>query len=95
VVIRLTKEDEFWNFIQSESAKLGSAFFLSSGEGRDFETETMKGEDYFGWLIPLEKVNKFRCDSRQESLLDNWNKYLKFVIWEKNDDKISVEFKSF
>lgn len=94
-MIKLTKEDNFWNFIQSEAQKHGSAFFLSSGEGRDFETETMKGEDYFGWLIPLGKVNEFRRDSQSETLLNSWNKYQKFVIWENNNGKISIEFKSF
>ena len=43
------KFNRFWQLIQDTARNFGCVFFGFAGEGRDFETPTMEGEDFSGW----------------------------------------------
>ena len=38
----------YFSLIQDQTEKQGMVFFADAGDGRDFETETMEGEDMIG-----------------------------------------------
>ena len=40
------KFNRFWQLIQDTARNFGCVFFGFAGEGRDFETPTMEGEDF-------------------------------------------------
>ena len=94
-----TQESEkfniFWDLIQESARKRNSVFFGDCGEGRDFKTFDMEGEDFCGWLIPNEKSNEFEKEFLEGEVTDKWSDYITFVIWDKAGEDISVEFKQF
>lgn len=51
--MKSNKFDAFMELVQKEARKKNSRFFISSGEGHDLITETVEGEDLFGWLISI------------------------------------------
>lgn len=53
------KFNAFMDLVQKEAWKNNSRFFISSGEGHDLITETLEGEDLFGWLIPMDRTTEF------------------------------------
>lgn len=100
-----TRENEkfnrFWQLIQNEAHKVECTFFGFAGEGRDFETPDMEGEDFSGWLVPLNDANAFEqlwlsCSDDAQKLEQEFpsSKFV-FAIWHKNADNVSVEFKEF
>lgn len=91
------KFDKFMDMIQKEAAKTGKCFFISSGEGHDFENEEIECEDLFGWLIPIERKKEFISDNiSKEFSLDKWEDFEIFVVWSFDENNnIKIEFKEF
>ncbi len=90
------KFDSFMKIVQKEAAKNNKCFFINSGEGHDFETETMEGEDLFGWLIPIARKKEFISEKSSSSFqADKWESFEIFAIWSERDGNISIEFKTF
>lgn len=95
------KFNRFWQLIQDTACKINCAFFGFAGEGRDFETAEMEGEDFSGWLVPLDDVTAFEAlwsnpSSTAADLQDAFPKAkFLFAIWRMNDDTVSVEFREF
>lgn len=94
------KFNRFWQLIQDTARNFGCVLFGFAGEGRDFETPTMEGEDFSGWLVPSQEVNAFERDwvkSTDADFLEKKHPNAKFVfsLWKKSDTDISVEFKEF
>lgn len=87
-----TKENEkflrFFAIVQKEAEKNQSVFFLDSGDGREFETDTLEGEDLMGWLIPLEKVSAFEKEWEKNNVSDEWSEFFCWVIWENSSNPI-------
>ena len=48
----------FFKLIQEEARKRHSVFFLECGEGNEFETAHIEGEDLRGWLIPEKQAGR-------------------------------------
>lgn len=90
------KFDSFMKIVQKEAAKSNKCFFINSGEGHDFETETMEGEDLFGWLIPIARKKEFISEKSSPNFqADKWESFEIFAIWSEKDGSIFVEFKNF
>lgn len=85
------KFKEFFSIVQSTAKEKDSIFFLDSGDGRDFETSTMEGEDLMGWLIPQNKAAKFKVEWACGDVSDDWSDYYVWAVWEKGE-KITVKF---
>ena len=98
--LKTPESDKFLRFhalIEEEAEKQGKVFFGFAGEGRDFETETMEGEDVSGWLIPKDRADEFEklwLISNNEGL-DDWIDYFLFAIWRLEGDEVKVEFKEY
>lgn len=96
--LRTPENDRFCTFfdiVQKEAAKQGAVFFLDCGEGKDFETENMEGEDLSGWLIPDDKVSQFEPMFLNNENLHGWKDFLRLCCWHMNDGDMLIEFDIF
>lgn len=76
------KEDNFTKLIKKSASEIGKIFIQDSGEGRDFETETMYLEDVSGWLCPEDTPKEYqKCD-----------KWYCFAEWQIKDDIVKINF---
>ena len=88
------KFEKFIELIQNEATKKEKVFFLDAGDGRDFETNDMEGEDLTGWLIPLSKVDEFKKVWEKAEVDDDWIDFFIFVSWKKKGSRITITFKA-
>jgi len=51
--------ERYFSIVQASAQKMNCVFFLDAGDGQEFETELLEGEDLMGWLIPMERVSAF------------------------------------
>jgi hypothetical protein len=89
------KFNKFWLLIQEQAAKKGMVFFGDCGEGNDFETEDMEGENFCGWLIPQDKVKEFEPNWKDDNVADEWSDNMTWVEWKKEKGKVSIEFNNY
>ena len=90
------KFDAFMEIVQKEAHKKGSRFFISSGEGHDLITETLEGEDLFGWLIPLDRTKEFISEKSGDKFCEEkWEKFEIFAIWKLENGNVSIHFQEF
>lgn len=85
------KFKEFFNLVQKTAERNGCVFFLDAGDGRDFENETLEGEDLMGWLIPREKVVEFEQLWKDDDVSDDWTDFFVWAVW-NNDKELTVKF---
>lgn len=85
------KFKEFFNLVQKTAERNGCVFFLDAGDGRDFENETLEGEDLMGWLIPREKVTEFERLWKDDDVSDDWTDFFVWAVW-NNDKELTVKF---
>lgn len=83
---------EFMKIVQDEARKHNSIFFLDSGDGRDFETDHVEGEDLQGWLIPENKADAFKAIWEAGNADDDWVGFFCFATWENSNGNITVQF---
>lgn len=88
------KVERFFAVVQQEARKRKAVFFADAGEGRDFITDDMEGEDLSGWLIPMEDADAFEpLWKNGDSPMDGkWGDMFCFAIW-SNPENPTVEFK--
>lgn len=95
--LRTQENDKFKNFfrfVQDKAKSMGKVFFLDCGEGRELFTNDFEGEDLSGWLIPLERADKFEEKWLQNNNLDEWSENVVFAVW-SFDDRLEIEFRSY
>lgn len=86
------KFNKFFALIQSEAEKQKAVFFADAGDGNDFETATMEGENMMGWLIPKAKVEEFQPLWKRSKVDEEWADFFGWAIWEKDEDNIAIHF---
>ena len=89
------KFERFFNIVQNEAAKQDAVFFLGCGEGRDFSTNEMEGEDLMGWLMPKSNAAKFELEWEEDNVGERWNNFVRFAIWELRDGELIVTFEKY
>ena len=95
------KFNRYWKLVQDAAAEMDRVFFGFAGEGRDFETLTMEGEDFSGWLVPVKEADTFEQDWHEHSDMEfleyNYpNAKFMFAIWcADQHGSIFVSFKEF
>lgn len=95
--LRTQESDKFMRFfsiVQKYAKRQDCVFFLDAGDGRDFETDVLEGEDLMGWLIPQNTINKFEKEWETDSVSDNWSDFYVWAIW-KNPDNPIITFESY
>lgn len=93
------KFNRFWELIQSAARKRDCVFFGYAGEGRDFETEDMEGEDFSGWLVPIQNADTFEREWKKDfgKLFQEKTCEAKFTFafWKEADGRISIVFENY
>lgn len=82
---------KFFAIVQDAAQKKNCVFFLDAGDGRDFENDTLEGEDLMGWLIPKDKVFDFEKEWKQNDVSDDWSDYFVWAVWE-NANNPTIKF---
>ena len=82
----------FFEFVQKKAQEHNAVFFLDSGDGNDFETDTMAGEDLQGWLVPLNIADEFEAEWKDRNEDDKWVDFFCWVEWFALKSEIDVRF---
>lgn len=85
------KFEKFFSIVQNAASEKGCVFFLDSGDGRDFENDSLEGEDLMGWLIPKDKLPDFEKEWETGDVSDDWSDFFVWAIWE-NADNPKIKF---
>ena len=85
------KFERFFAIVQDTAEKIGCVFFLDAGDGRDFENDSLEGEDLMGWLIPKERLSAFEKEWDKGDVSDDWSDFYKWSIWE-NANNPTIRF---
>lgn len=84
---------KFWSLIQDEASKLGKTFFLDCGEGNEYKDNEIECETLSGWLIDNNRADEFeQLFINREPIGEEWQGFVVFVDWKKENGKIKVEF---
>lgn len=67
-------------------------FFGENGEGNDFETEIMEGEDFCGWLIPKQSASDFEPAWQRGDVSEKWLPYMVWAEWIRQGEAVIVRF---
>ena len=86
------KFNRFFSLIQTEAKKQNAVFFADAGDGNDFETELMEGENMMGWLIPSDKVNEFEPLWKKSDVDDSWIDFFRWATWSRYGTSIKIAF---
>lgn len=89
------KFESFFGIVQKKAEDMDSVFFLDHGDGNDYETEIMEGEDLCGWLVPLREASKFSEKFMNNSDLSEWNEYICWAFWSGSKNNPKISFKTF
>lgn len=88
--------ERFFKLVQEEAERQGCVFFMDAGDGRDFETATMEGEDLTGFLIPAFQADafnsRFQADLGFPHNAPEWADFFRFATWKQDGDKITIQF---
>ncbi|MEE0264134.1 MAG: hypothetical protein UD936_00755 [Acutalibacteraceae bacterium] len=93
--LRTQESKKFENFIelvQNKASEENCIFFVDAGDGRDFDTDEMEGEDLSGWLIPVSKASEFTPIWKTNDVNDDWTDFFCFAIWKQVGNKLTVSF---
>lgn len=87
-----SKFNSFFKLIQDRANERNCVFFLDSGDGNEFETESMEGENLQGWLVPQSKADEFENIWRNNEEDDEWVEFFCWVEWQNQNGIIDVKF---
>jgi len=89
------KFERFFGLIQQEAAKKKAVFFLECGEGHDFSTDHLEGEDLRGWLIPNTQADRFEKEWKAGSPGEEWADYIAWATWSGSEAAPVIAIESF
>lgn len=89
------KFNKYWELVQEKAKLNGKVFFADCGEGNDFETDSMEGEDFCGWLIPLDKVKEFEPNWKENNVSDQWIDDMVWLECVNDNGTITIEFNKY
>lgn len=82
----------FFSLVQDTALENNCVFFLDSGDGNEFKTETMEGENLQGWLIPFTKAEEFEKIWKNKNESDEWVEFFCWAEWKIEDGNVKVIF---
>lgn len=85
----------FFKLVQEEARKCHSVFFLECGEGNDFETAHIEGENLRGWLIPEKQADRFERIWLKDSPGEEWENNIAWALWSGKPESPTIEIKQF
>ena len=90
------KFNTFFALVQYAARKQGMVFFADAGDGNDFKSPTLEGEDMMGWLIPEDLAPEFEPFWKSDTVEDDrWSAFYQWATWAKDGDAITITFKRY
>ncbi len=87
--------EKFFQLVQAEAEKRQAVFFLECGEGNDFSTDGIEGEDLRGWLIPEGQADKFEREWSKGDPGDEWEDNIAWALWNGKLDAPEITIKKY
>jgi hypothetical protein len=84
------KFENFFTMVQSTMYKSNCVFFLDTGNGNEFETEFMEGEELVGWVIPINMADEFEAKFMAEECLDEYCCHYYHIDWGANPRHLKI-----
>ena len=84
------KFENFFTMVQSTMYKSNCVFFLDTGNGNEFETEFLEGENLVGWVIPMTMADEFEAKFLAEECLDEYCCHYYEVVWGSNPRHMKI-----
>ena len=78
----------FFNIVQNTAKQRKCVFFTDAGDGREFETDILEGEDLMGWLIPESKLSEFEKEWKSGDVSDDWSDFFCWAVYDNTDDPV-------
>lgn len=89
------KFEAFFKRVQTEAQKQHSVFFLDCGEGNDFATDGIEGEDLRGWLIPNAQADAFEKEWSKGEPDEKWENRIAWAIWKGNPESPDITIEQY
>lgn len=90
--------ERFFELVRQKAEEVECVFFVESGDGNDFSTSDMEGEELCGWLIPFEQANEFEEEWKAGGNIDDlarWEEFVVFALWGSDPRDPRIEFRKF
>lgn len=87
-----SKFEVFFELVQKKAMQEAKVFFLDSGDGEEFENDTMEGENLQGWLIPFAMADEFEEIWEKHEEDDEWVDFFMWVEWFEKNNEIDIKF---
>lgn len=84
--------EAFFKLVQREAEKINAVFFLECGEGNEFFSEHIEGEDLRGWLIPISKADEFEKEWKKGTPGDKWQDEIIWAVWSGKESDPEISF---
>ena len=86
--------EKYFSLVREKANSLNSVFFIQAGDGHDLEEDGMRGEDLWGWLIPISLADRFENLWAHGYREGEWDEdYFCCAEWRKtNDRQIEIRF---
>ena len=84
--------EAFFRLVQREAEKINAVFFLDCGEGHEFFSEHIEGEDLRGWLIPNSKADAFEKEWKNGTPGDEWQDEIIWAVWSGKESNPEIAF---
>lgn len=82
----------YMELVQNKASEKDCVFFMESGDGNDFETDSMEGENLQGWLIPFDKADVFEEVWKNKKEDDEYVDFFCWVEWFERKGEIDIKF---
>lgn len=89
------KFERFFDLVQQAAAKKDAVFFLECGEGNDFATDKLEGEDLRGWLIPNEQADRFEKEWKKSNPGEEWASRIAWATWSGSEAAPVITIESY
>lgn len=86
------KFNTFFSAVQDAAKKEKKIFFLDAGDGNEFSTDEMEGEDLLGWLIPEDQAEDFASEFENFKEAEEWDDFYVTVDCSM-EDSLKISFK--
>lgn len=87
-----SKFNAFFEIVQKAASLKSCVFFLDSGDGNEFENESMEGENLQGWLVPKTKADEFEKVWINNEEDDEWVDFFCWAEWSIDKGRINIAF---
>lgn len=84
------KFENYFTLVQATMYKTNHIFFLDAGDGNEFETDGLEGENLLGWAIPINMADEFEAKWLADECLDAYCDYYYVVEWGGNPKHLKI-----